>query len=143
MQLDIVVVLVVLFRSSFQSCAGFDIPCVIFTCWILRLGKSLQISHRVLLIVVVFCCCRCTCCEWFVVLPQVALWKVWVPATIFNFTFSPMYLRIPVVAMTSLIWTCILSAMRGSDAPPISADQAAEVIGNQVSPQKGRKDYGL
>ena len=55
------------------------------------------------------------------------------PATMFNFTFSPMYLRIPVVATTSLLWTCILSAMRGRDALPLTADQAAAVIGNQAS----------
>lgn len=43
-----------------------------------------------------------------------ALWQVWVPATLFNFTFSPMWMRIPVVASTSLLWTMILSAMRGA-----------------------------
>ncbi|KAJ8598696.1 hypothetical protein CTAYLR_003109 [Chrysophaeum taylorii] len=42
-----------------------------------------------------------------------ALWQVWVPATILNFAFSPMWLRIPVVASTSLLWTMILSTMRG------------------------------
>lgn len=48
----------------------------------------------------------------------IALWKVWVPSTIFNFAFLPMWARIPWVASTSLIWTCILSAMRGgSDLP--------------------------
>jgi predicted amino acid-binding ACT domain protein len=45
----------------------------------------------------------------------VALWKIWVPATLFNFAFMPMHLRIPCVAATSLLWTCILSAMRGGD----------------------------
>jgi len=44
-----------------------------------------------------------------------ALWKIWVPATLFNFAFMPMHLRIPCVAATSLLWTCILSAMRGGD----------------------------
>ena len=32
-----------------------------------------------------------------------ALWKLWVPATAMNFAFSPMWMRIPVVASTSLI----------------------------------------
>jgi hypothetical protein len=45
---------------------------------------------------------------------MLACWKVWVPVTIMNFTFSPMWMRIPVVATTSLAWTCILSAMRGA-----------------------------
>ena len=48
-----------------------------------------------------------------------ALWKIWVPSTLINFAFMPMWGRIPWVASTSLIWTCILSAMRGgSDAVP-------------------------
>ena len=53
-----------------------------------------------------------------------ALWKLWVPATIINFTLSPFWLRIPFVASTSLVWTCILSAMRGAmEADPIEEDQ--------------------
>lgn len=56
---------------------------------------------------------------------MVALWKVWVPSTFLNFAFMPMYLRIPWVASTSLIWTCILSTMRGgSDKVPTN-----EIIG--------------
>eukprot|EP00617_Octactis_speculum_P021561 CAMPEP_0185752756 /NCGR_PEP_ID=MMETSP1174-20130828/11537_1 /TAXON_ID=35687 /ORGANISM="Dictyocha speculum, Strain CCMP1381" /LENGTH=413 /DNA_ID=CAMNT_0028430321 /DNA_START=16 /DNA_END=1257 /DNA_ORIENTATION=+ len=48
-----------------------------------------------------------------------ALWKVWVPSTIINFTFSPMWMRIPFVASTSLIWTVILSTMRGRNEEDI------------------------
>lgn len=44
-----------------------------------------------------------------------ALWKIWVPATLFNFAFMPMHLRIPFVAGVSLLWTMILSTMRGGD----------------------------
>jgi hypothetical protein len=44
-----------------------------------------------------------------------ALWKVWVPGTLINFAFMPMYARIPFVAGISLLWTCILSTMRGGD----------------------------
>ena len=44
-----------------------------------------------------------------------ALWKIWVPATIVNFAFMPMYLRIPFTAGVSMIWSCVLSAMRGGD----------------------------
>eukprot|EP00566_Odontella_aurita_P011992 CAMPEP_0113580310 /NCGR_PEP_ID=MMETSP0015_2-20120614/30596_1 /TAXON_ID=2838 /ORGANISM="Odontella" /LENGTH=394 /DNA_ID=CAMNT_0000484473 /DNA_START=217 /DNA_END=1401 /DNA_ORIENTATION=- /assembly_acc=CAM_ASM_000160 len=44
-----------------------------------------------------------------------ALWKIWVPSTFLNFAFMPMWGRIPWVAGTSLLWTCILSAMRGGD----------------------------
>lgn len=44
-----------------------------------------------------------------------ALWKIWVPATFVNFAFMPMWGRIPTVAATSMIWSCVLSAMRGGD----------------------------
>ncbi len=44
-----------------------------------------------------------------------AIWKVWIPSMIVNFSFMPMWARIPWVACTSLFWTCILSAMRGGD----------------------------
>jgi len=44
-----------------------------------------------------------------------ALWKIWIPATIFNFAFMPMWGRIPTVAATSLVWSCVLSTMRGGD----------------------------
>merc|ERR1719487_1879724 len=37
----------------------------------------------------------------------IALWKVWIPSTFLNFAFMP-------------IWTCILSAMRGSSDVPAS-----------------------
>mmetsp|Transcript_1727 Transcript_1727/g.3334 ORF Transcript_1727/g.3334 Transcript_1727/m.3334 type:complete len:414 (+) Transcript_1727:300-1541(+) len=60
-----------------------------------------------------------------------ALWKIWVPATVVNFTFMPMWGRIPFVATTSLFWTCILSYMRGSDPIPIQQEPQAMVWGNQ------------
>lgn len=44
-----------------------------------------------------------------------ALWKIWVPATFLNFSFMPMWGRIPTVASVSLLWTCVLSTMRGGD----------------------------
>jgi hypothetical protein len=44
-----------------------------------------------------------------------ALWKIWLPATVFNFAFMPMHLRIPFAAGVSLLWTIVLSAMRGGD----------------------------
>lgn len=56
-----------------------------------------------------------------------ALWKIWLPSTILNFAFMPMWARVPWVASTSLIWTCVLSAMRGgSDVP------APAMVGNAV-----------
>jgi predicted amino acid-binding ACT domain protein len=57
-----------------------------------------------------------------------ALWKIWVPATAFNFAFMPMYARIPFVACVSLLWTCILSTMRGGDL-----GHAEDMIGGAVT----------
>lgn len=57
-----------------------------------------------------------------------ALWKVWVPATFANFFFAPMHLRIVGVAATSLVWTCILSVMRGGDV-----QNAEDMIGGAVT----------
>ena len=53
-----------------------------------------------------------------------ALWKLWVPSTIINFSIMPMHLRIPWVASTSLIWTCIISAMRGASDVETDMDGA-------------------
>jgi len=58
-----------------------------------------------------------------------ALWKIWVPATIVNFAFMPMYARIPFVACVSLLWTCILSAMRGGDLAHIEEMAGGAVTG--------------
>lgn len=57
-----------------------------------------------------------------------ALWKIWVPCTIVNFTFMPYHLRIPFTAGVSLIWTCILSVMRGGDL-----SNASEMVGGEVT----------
>lgn len=62
---------------------------------------------------------------------MVALWKVWVPSTFLNFAFMPMYLRIPWVASTSLIWTCILSAMRGGDETVPAAEPVGQIPDSQ------------
>ena len=59
---------------------------------------------------------------------MLALWKVWVPATFVNFAFMPMYARIPFVASVSLLWTCILSSMRGGDV-----GHAEEMAGGAVT----------
>merc|ERR1719223_57475 len=59
---------------------------------------------------------------------MLALWKIWVPATILNFAFMPMWARIPTAAATSMIWTCILSAMRGGDVM-----HKDELVGANVS----------
>jgi len=41
-----------------------------------------------------------------------ACWSLWVPCTLFNFTFVPRHLRIPFVAATSFVWTITLSLMQ-------------------------------
>jgi len=43
----------------------------------------------------------------------VAMWKLWIPAQLFNFAFSPMWMRVPFVACVSFVWTGFLSVTRG------------------------------
>jgi len=74
----------------------------------------------------------------------VALWKLWVPSTIINFTFMPMHMRIPWVATTSLLWTCILSYMRGGDdVMPLDPDEAMNIGGSQGRALKETYDLGV
>lgn len=42
-----------------------------------------------------------------------AIWSVWVPAQFINFAFSPMWLRVPFVAVVSSGWTAYVSFTRG------------------------------
>lgn len=43
-----------------------------------------------------------------------ALWMIWVPAQMVNFTVVPLHLRIPFVAGVSFAWTVVISVMRGA-----------------------------
>lgn len=43
-----------------------------------------------------------------------ALWMIWVPAQMVNFTVVPLHLRIPFVAAVSFAWTVVISVMRGT-----------------------------
>ena len=54
-----------------------------------------------------------------------ALWKLWVPCTLFNFTFVPRHLRIPFVAATSFVWTITLSCMQGAFSSQKEKDAGA------------------
>lgn len=40
-------------------------------------------------------------------------WSVWVPAQLVNFSMVPLNWRSPFAALISLVWTCILSYLRG------------------------------
>jgi len=74
----------------------------------------------------------------------VALWKLWVPSTIINFAFMPMHLRIPWVATTSLVWTCILSAMRGNNDMETRPEEAMNYVGgNQGRTLLALYDLGI
>ncbi|KAF6260930.1 hypothetical protein COO60DRAFT_1504019 [Scenedesmus sp. NREL 46B-D3] len=43
-----------------------------------------------------------------------ALWTIWVPAQMVNFSVVPRHLRIPFVAGVSFAWTVVISVMRGA-----------------------------
>ena len=64
-----------------------------------------------------------------------ALWKIWLPSTIINFAFMPMWARIPWVATTSLLWTIVLSAMRGAG----DKEEMALYEPQELGIQKGEK----
>ncbi|GFR46773.1 hypothetical protein Agub_g8401 [Astrephomene gubernaculifera] len=56
-----------------------------------------------------------------------ALWMIWVPAQMVNFTLVPLHLRIPFVAGVSFAWTVVISCMRGAldtHNPPAEEDSA-------------------
>ncbi|KAJ1461077.1 hypothetical protein M885DRAFT_508659 [Pelagophyceae sp. CCMP2097] len=61
-----------------------------------------------------------------------ALWQIWVPVTLVNFAFSPLWMRIPVVASTSLVWTMVLSSMRGSDKPLVRRGTHVEGVDDKL-----------
>ena len=62
-----------------------------------------------------------------------ALWKLWLPTTVINFSCLPMWGRIPWVAGTSLLWTCILSYMRGSAEDEVADAAVAEDMTGNLS----------
>ena len=43
-----------------------------------------------------------------------AIWSVWVPAQLFNFAFSPLWLRVPFTTCVSMGWTGYVSFSRGA-----------------------------
>ncbi|KAJ1427796.1 hypothetical protein B484DRAFT_450162 [Ochromonadaceae sp. CCMP2298] len=45
-----------------------------------------------------------------------AIWAVWVPAQLINFSFSPPWFRVPFVAVVSCLWTAYVSYTRGDAA---------------------------
>lgn len=55
-----------------------------------------------------------------------ALWAVWVPSQLINFSVVPLHLRVPFVAFVSFTWCVILSLMRGDLEP--SKVQLAESV---------------
>eukprot|EP00614_Pseudopedinella_elastica_P012053 CAMPEP_0172609590 /NCGR_PEP_ID=MMETSP1068-20121228/29570_1 /TAXON_ID=35684 /ORGANISM="Pseudopedinella elastica, Strain CCMP716" /LENGTH=140 /DNA_ID=CAMNT_0013413147 /DNA_START=32 /DNA_END=454 /DNA_ORIENTATION=- len=59
-----------------------------------------------------------------------AIWSVWVPVQFFNFGFSPLWMRVPVVAMTSAFWTAYVSITRGGSP---SKEEPQEAIVRTMS----------
>ena len=56
-----------------------------------------------------------------------AAWKVWVPAQLINFAFSPMWFRVPFVACVSFGWMVFVSFARGKpSAGRLDLDAAGE-----------------
>lgn len=49
-----------------------------------------------------------------------ALWTIWVPAQMINFSFVPLHLRVPYVAGVSFLWCIVLSGLRGTMEAPVT-----------------------
>ena len=61
-----------------------------------------------------------------------ALWSIFLPTSIVQFSVMPMHLRVPFVATVGFFWCGILSMMRGGEAvalpaPPVVATKASTV----------------
>ena len=48
----------------------------------------------------------------------ISIWKIWIPAQIYNFNYVPLYLRMPFITSVSFIWTMILSLTHGNNVVP-------------------------
>lgn len=46
-----------------------------------------------------------------------AIWSLWVPVQFINFGFSPLWFRVPFVAIVSAFWTGYVSVTRGTFTP--------------------------
>mmetsp|Transcript_7269 Transcript_7269/g.15867 ORF Transcript_7269/g.15867 Transcript_7269/m.15867 type:complete len:238 (+) Transcript_7269:230-943(+) len=65
-----------------------------------------------------------------------ALWAVWVPAQLVNFSVVPLHLRVPFVAGISFLWCVILSVLRGAleqHVPQSHKEHAAAVAAAGVT----------
>ena len=69
-----------------------------------------------------------------------AIWKVWIPAQTFNFAFSPMWFRVPFVAIVSFGWTCFVSIRRGKPEPE---DELALIIHESSRPSQEDDDLAI
>lgn len=71
-----------------------------------------------------------------------ALWMLWVPAQLVNFSIVPVHLRIPFVAGVSFAWTVILSVLRGAlEETAVAAAEAVTVYADDreaPGPRAGR-----
>ncbi|GLI62624.1 hypothetical protein VaNZ11_005288 [Volvox africanus] len=62
-----------------------------------------------------------------------ALWMIWVPAQMVNFTVVPLHLRIPFVAGVSFAWTVVISCMRGAlDTKKPAAEEDTAIMMESV-----------
>lgn len=64
-------------------------------------------------------------------------WSIWVPAFLVNFSFCPIWMRVPFVAVVSFGFTIILSCMRGAQEslPELSSSEGSA----QRSDSKGER----
>jgi protein Mpv17 len=52
-----------------------------------------------------------------------AIWSVWIPAQLVNFGLSPLWFRVPFVALVSAFWTGYVSWTRGGSGKKSKSSQ--------------------
>ena len=63
-----------------------------------------------------------------------AIWSFWVPVQTMNFLVSPLWLRVPVTAAASLLWTSYVSFSRGCPGPcPQNAPARCDGVGTKTT----------
>ncbi|CAK0899062.1 unnamed protein product, partial [Prorocentrum cordatum] len=65
-------------------------------------------------------------------------WATWIPVFLFNFSFCPLWMRVPVVAAVSFGFTAVLSAMRGAPQESCQARRSPVRRGRASSGERGR-----
>ena len=68
------------------------------------------------------------------------IWKFWVPAQLVNFGFCPLWMRVPMTAALSFVWTAYISCSRGAYQQRLPAPSSAHAA-DMGSPRRNRPRF--